>query len=110
MADNIAELVDLIGKDAALKLARACPILAGRRILYVPVRIKNASRYAAIIGEENMCKLHAAMAGCQLTIGNPDAWERKQRALAMLADPTISLSRVAAETKTPRSFLYRHWA
>lgn len=109
MTDNIAELVDLIGQEEALKLARSCPVISGRRVLYVPVRIKNAARYAKVISEGSVKKLHASMAGCQISLGDPDNWERKQRALKMLTDPTIPIGRIAVETKTPRSFLYRHW-
>ena len=106
---NIHAVIEIIGEDAALKLARSLPAYNGRRSLYVPVRWKNAAWLVAVIGQESALRLHAEMAGCQLRIGDVELYERKRNALKMLSTPEITVSTIALKTGMHRSSIYRNW-
>ncbi|MDF7673528.1 hypothetical protein PT277_01610 [Acetobacteraceae bacterium ESL0709] len=109
IVSNLAVISEMIGVNHAVKLARSCPLMAGRRVLYVPVRLKNFIHVAEIIGHEDMRLLHERLAGNQMTLGDPDSFERRQKALRMLANPCMSIARIVSETGVSRNFLYRNW-
>lgn len=106
---NIHVLSEIIGEDAALKLAKALPSYNGRRCLYVPMRWKKAAWLVPIIGYDNAQNLHAEMAGCQIRIGSLAKYERRKAALKMLSAPEITVSKIACQTGVHRSTIYRNW-
>ena len=107
---NIHVISEIIGEEAALKLARSLPAYGGRRSLYVPVRWKNAAWLVQIIGFEKAMLLHVEMAGCQIRIGDLTLYERRRTATRMLRSPEISISEISRMTGFSRSSLYRHWS
>lgn len=106
---NIQTVCDVVGEEATMLLARSLPLYNGRRCLYVPSRWENAAWLVSIIGTDNARRLHDAMAGCQIRIGDISLYERKKAAMQMLSIQGINVAECARKTGLHRSTIYRNW-
>lgn len=75
---NLDEIADVIGVEKACLLARKLPKRGGRVWLYIPAKPDRESIISEIIGYDGVVLLCSELGGLQMTLGDPDAFERIQ--------------------------------
>ncbi|WKE49060.1 hypothetical protein [Gluconobacter oxydans] len=75
---NLDEIADVIGVEKACLLARKLPKRGGRVWLYIPAKPDRESIISEIIGYDGMALLCSELGGLQITLGDPDVFERIQ--------------------------------
>lgn len=79
MSRNLKILSEVIGVDAACKLAEVAPASGKNKWIYIPHNPDPESFISKTIGYSLMATLCNAMGGTQFTVGNPDRFRRMEK-------------------------------